>query len=90
MNDSDKRNYFKTYLPYHQLTNMKKNQTLANDAKGRSILQNAIQSTENEQMDLYKAIFGGIGSECPVVAVTGSEDRASAYDKTDAWLRSEG
>jgi ABC-type bacteriocin/lantibiotic exporter with double-glycine peptidase domain len=35
---------FKTYLPYNQLANMKKNQTLANDAKGISILQNAIQS----------------------------------------------
>jgi hypothetical protein len=66
---------------------MKKNQTLASDAKGKSILQNAVQSTENEQMDLYKAIFGGTGSDCPVVAVSDSEDRASAYDKTDQFLK---
>ena len=62
---------------------MIKNQTLASDAKGKGILQNAVQSAENEQMDLYKAIFGGSGSDCPVVAVADSEDRASAYDKTD-------
>ncbi|WDF57312.1 hypothetical protein [Mucilaginibacter sp. KACC 22063] len=62
---------------------MKKNQTLASNAKGKSILQNAIQSSENEKMDLYKAIFGGTGSDCPIVAVADSEDRASAYDKTD-------
>jgi hypothetical protein len=66
---------------------MKKNQTLANDAKGRSILKNAVQSAENEQMDLYKAIFGGTGSDCPIVAVSDSEDRLSAYDKTDQFLR---
>ena len=66
---------------------MKKNQTLASDAQSKSILQNAVQSTENEQMDLYKAIFGGTGSECPVVAVSDIEDRASAYDKTDQFLK---
>ena len=66
---------------------MKKNQTLAGNAQGKSILQNAIQSAENEQLDLYKAIFGGTGSDCPVVAVTDAEDRASAYDKTDQFLR---
>lgn len=62
---------------------MKKNQILTNDGQGKSILQSAVQSSENEQMDLYKAIFGGTGSDCPVVAVADSEDRASAYDKTD-------
>lgn len=66
---------------------MKKNQTLASDSKGKSILQNAIQSSENEQLDLYKAIFGGTGSDCPVVAVSDSEERASAYDKADQFLR---
>ncbi|HEY8931401.1 MAG TPA: hypothetical protein VIM55_19515 [Mucilaginibacter sp.] len=65
-----------------------KNQTLANDAAKKSILQNAVQSSENEQMDLYKAIFGGTGSDCPVVAITDSEERSgSAYDKTDQFLR---
>ncbi len=66
---------------------MKKNQRLASDAQGKSILQNAVQSSENEQMDLYKAIFGGTGSDCPVVADDQFEERASAYDKSDQFLR---
>lgn len=69
---------------------MKKNQKLASDAPGKSILQNAVKSSENEQMDLYKAIFGGSGSDCPVVAQElndSSEERASAYDQTDKFLR---
>jgi len=67
---------------------MKKNQTLAKTATGINILQNAIQSSDNERIDLYKAIFGGIGGECPVVAITDSEERSSAYDRTDGWLKS--
>ncbi len=62
---------------------MKKNQLITPDAKGKSILQSALQSSENEQLDFYKAIFGGTGTDCPIVAVTNSEDRATAYDKTD-------
>ncbi|WDF57310.1 hypothetical protein [Mucilaginibacter sp. KACC 22063] len=75
------------YLFINFLSVMKKNQTLVSDAKGKSILQNAVQSSENEQMDLYKAIFGGTGSDCPLVAIVDSEERASAYDKTDQFLR---
>ena len=69
---------------------MKKNQKLVSDAQGKSILQNAVQSSENEQMDLYKAIFGGSGSDCPVVTqeLDGNlENRASAYDRNDTFLR---
>ncbi len=66
---------------------MKNKQTIAPDAKAKSILQHAVQSSENEQMDLYKAIFGGTGSDCGAVAITSSEDRSTAYDKTDQFLR---
>ncbi|WP_207513696.1 hypothetical protein [Longitalea luteola] len=64
---------------------------IATDAAQKSIIQKAIESSENEQLDLYKAIFGGAaGSNCNVAAVSnlmrGSDDPV-AYDKTDQFLR---
>jgi hypothetical protein len=70
---------------------MKKRVKIASDAEQKNIIQQAIQSSENEQLDLYKAIFGGAdGSSCNVAApinlLRGIED-AVAYDKTDQFLR---
>jgi hypothetical protein len=62
---------------------MKKKQTLASNSKGKGILEAALNSSENEQLDLYKAIFGGTGSDCPIVAVTSATNRSTAYDKSD-------
>ena len=66
---------------------MKKKAKLASTAEQKSILNDAIQHSENEQLDLYKAIFGGIGADCPVVAVSGLVSRAAAYDKQDQFLK---
>jgi hypothetical protein len=70
---------------------MKKRVKLATDAAQKSILQQAIHASENEQLDLYKAIFGGAaGSDCNVAApmnlLRGTEDPV-AYDRTDPFLR---
>jgi hypothetical protein len=70
---------------------MEKRVKIATDAEQKSIIQKAIESSENEQLDLYKAIFGGAaGSDCNVAAagnlLRGTED-AVAYDKTDQFLR---
>ncbi|THU40340.1 hypothetical protein FAM09_10760 [Niastella caeni] len=70
---------------------MEKRVKIATDAAQKSIIQKAIESSENEQLDLYKAIFGGAaGSNCNVAApinlLRGSDD-AVAYDKTDQFLR---
>lgn len=66
---------------------MKKKSNLASNPEQKSILTDAIKSSENEQLDLYKAIFGGIGSDCPVVAVSNLRMRAAAYDKQDQFLK---
>ncbi len=74
---------------------MKKKVKIASSAEQKSIIKNAIQSSENEQLDLYKAVFGGAGADCPVVAVArlvgptkgGSTTAPAAYDKHDTFLR---
>jgi hypothetical protein len=70
---------------------MKKRVKIATDADQKSIIRQAIQSSENEQLDLYKAIFGGAaGSNCnvasPMNLLRGSEEPV-AYDKTDTFLK---
>jgi hypothetical protein len=67
---------------------MKKSVKIASDAQQKSIIKNAIQSSENEQLDLYKAIFGGLGSDCNVAAADNLDGDGAAYDKTDQFLRS--
>jgi hypothetical protein len=64
---------------------MKKKVKIASNAEQKSIIKDAIGSSENEQLDLYNAVFGGAGKECPVVAVA-RLDGASAYNR-DTFLR---
>ncbi|MBL7729061.1 MAG: hypothetical protein JNM68_15300 [Dinghuibacter sp.] len=65
---------------------MKKKVKVAANAEQKSILKDAVQHSENEQLDLYKAVFGGVGADCPVVAVARLGAR-SGYDKQDQFLR---
>ncbi len=64
---------------------MNKKVKVASNAEQKSILMDAVQSSENEQLDLYKAVFGGAGADCPVVAVA-KLGRAAGYDKHDTFL----
>lgn len=65
---------------------MKKKVKVASNAEQKSIIKDAIKSSENEQLDLYKAVFGGAGADCPVVAVA-RLGKSAAYDKQDQFLR---
>ncbi|WP_367865528.1 hypothetical protein [Pedobacter sp. WC2423] len=69
---------------------MKKNAKIASSQEEKSILNDAVNSSENEQLDLYKAIFGGVSSGCSVVAVSNLRSKASAYDKHDTFLQAIG
>jgi hypothetical protein len=70
---------------------MKQKAKIASDAEQKSIIKSAIQSSENEQLDLYKAIFGGTGSDCNVAAPSNLRMQigadSAAYDKTDTFLK---
>ncbi|MEM9920244.1 MAG: hypothetical protein AAF990_19265 [Bacteroidota bacterium] len=66
---------------------MSKQVKVTANAKQREILSDALNSSENEQLDLYKAIFGGRGASCPVVAVSKLRSRISAYDRHDTFLK---
>lgn len=58
--------------------NMKKIK-ITSDEKQKSIINDAIQSSENKQLDLYQTIFGGSGFNCNVaIDRIGME---SSYDK---------
>lgn len=75
---------------------MKKKFTITSNLEQKSILKKSIQSSEKENVDLYKAIFGGAinsGSlginnpkpnNCDVVAISGA---SAAYNKVDQFLR---
>lgn len=74
---------------------MKKKFKITSNLEQKEILKKSIQNSEKENVDLYKAIFGGIGitnprtrigiSDCGVVAVTGA---SAAYDRAhDTFLR---
>jgi hypothetical protein len=65
---------------------MKKNVKVASNAEQKSIIKDALKSSENEQLDLYNAVFGGRGSECAVVAVA-RLGAVSAYDKIGQFLQ---
>ena len=57
------------------------------DAKVIEYLNKALKNANGDQLDLYKAIFGGKASaSCPVVAVSAKSARASAYDR-DTFLQ---
>lgn len=64
---------------------MKKKVKIASNADQKSIIKDALQSSENEQLDLYKAVFGGAVNECPVVVVARLSGSA-AYNR-DTFLR---
>lgn len=68
---------------------MKKKVKITSNNEEKSIIKNAIESSENEQLDLYQAIFGGKNnSTCSVLttAIEG-EMQSSAFDKYDSFLK---
>jgi hypothetical protein len=73
---------------------MKKKMKVTENSKQKSIIDSALNSSDKEQLDLYKSIFGGrrangsgsVMNDCAVVAVSGLRSRSSAYDKSDQFL----
>jgi hypothetical protein len=79
---------------------MKKKFKITSNLEQKEILKKSIQNSENENVDLYKSIFGGINnlgsnpgtlnpgtlnpSTCDVVAISGA---SAAYDRVDQFLR---
>ena len=67
---------------------MKKNSKITSNLKSKEVVNKALSNSNEDQLDLYKAIFGGrASSSCPVVAVSAKSSRASAYDKIDTFLQ---
>ncbi|KAB8154232.1 hypothetical protein EZY14_007290 [Kordia sp. TARA_039_SRF] len=67
---------------------MKKNSKITSNLKSKEIVNKALNNSNEDQLDLYKAIFGGKASaSCPVVAVSAKATRASGYDKIDTFLQ---
>ncbi|MBB6369516.1 hypothetical protein [Chryseobacterium shigense] len=67
---------------------MKKKLKITNSLEQKSILKKAMQSSENENVDLYKSIFGGgrgfeTVENCNVTAATGA---SAAYNRIDQFL----
>ncbi len=72
------------FLIFLNINIMKKNVKVASNPKEKEIVKDAFNSFENEQLDLYKAVFGGLLRDCSVVAVARP---GSAYDKFDPFLK---
>jgi len=66
---------------------MKKNSKITSSLKSKEVVNKALSNSNDEQLDLYNAIFGGRVASCPVVAVSAKSTRASAYDKIDTFLQ---
>jgi hypothetical protein len=70
---------------------MKKNVKVAKNSEEKNIVSDAFKAFEDNQLDLYSAIFAGRVADCAVVAVsslsTTSGPVASAYDKHDTFLK---
>ncbi|AXT62759.1 hypothetical protein D1816_21240 [Aquimarina sp. AD10] len=67
---------------------MNKKSKIASNSKEKEVLNKAFNTSDEDQLDLYKAIFGGrISSSCSVVAVSKNSLRSSAYDKIDTFLQ---
>lgn len=67
---------------------MKKNSKITSSLKSKEVVNDALSNSNDDQLDLYNAIFGGrVSSNCPVVAVSAKSSRASAYDKIDTFLQ---
>lgn len=61
---------------------MKKNSKITSNLKSKEVVNKALSNSNEDQLDLYQAIFGGkASSNCPVVAVSSNASRASGYDK---------
>ncbi|WP_294206233.1 hypothetical protein [uncultured Chryseobacterium sp.] len=78
---------------------MKKKFKITSNLEQKEILKKSIQNSENQNVDLYKSIFGGLNSgiapgtgvgatlpptSCDVVAISGA---SAAYDRVDQFLR---
>jgi hypothetical protein len=69
---------------------MKKNVKVAKNSEEKNIVNDAFKSFEDNQLDLYSAIFAGRVADCAVVAVSSLSRAgaiASAYDKHDTFTR---
>ncbi|MEO8234688.1 MAG: hypothetical protein ABI549_04670 [Flavobacterium sp.] len=69
---------------------MKKNVKITQNSEEKNIVSDAFKSFEDNQLDLYSAIFAGRVADCPVVAVSSLSKNgisASAYDKHDTFLK---
>ncbi|EDP96245.1 hypothetical protein U8527_09045 [Kordia algicida OT-1] len=67
---------------------MKKNSKITSNLKSKEVVNKALSNSNEDQLDLYQAIFGGKASaNCPVVAVSAKASRASGYDKIDTFLQ---
>ncbi|SDG75412.1 hypothetical protein SAMN04488062_10229 [Flavobacterium omnivorum] len=69
---------------------MKKNVKVAKNSEEKKTVSDAFKSFEDNQLDLYSAIFAGRVASCAVVAVSSlstGEAIASAYDKHDTFLK---
>lgn len=66
---------------------MKKNSKITSNLKSKEVVNKALNNSNEDQLDLYQAIFGGRAASCPVVAVSAKSTRASAYDKIDTFLQ---
>jgi len=66
---------------------MKKNSKITSSLKSKEVVNDALNNSNEDQLDLYKAIFGGrAAASCAVVAVSAKSARASAYDR-DVFLQ---
>ena len=66
---------------------MPKKVIITSNEKQEGILNDALNASDNEQLDLFKAIFGGAKNKCGVIGVakggsTGRTDAAAAYYST--------
>lgn len=71
---------------------MKKNVKVAKNSEEKNIVSDAFKAFEDNQLDLYSAIFAGRVADCAVVAVSSMSIStrvavASAYDKHDTFLK---
>lgn len=75
------------FINHLNILTMKKKSKITSSLKEKEIVNKALNNSNEEQLDLYKAIFGGkLSASCPVVAVSAKSARASAYDR-DTFLQ---
>lgn len=66
---------------------MKKNVKITANEQEKQILQDALNSSENEHLDLYKAILGGLaGTTCDVIGKNNLSKEP--YADSSTFLRS--